>query len=115
MLFLICNVIHSFGVNIGPTTVTVSPVGTLLAVGPSHGDLQHCALYIISCLTIRPSLLFCSDLSFFVIKEFNNNNNNLSRSLHIFGVVHFRTYAVACVGTSLIICSRHCLFVIHTV
>ena len=34
MLFLICNVIHSFGVNIGRTRVAVSPVGTLLAIGP---------------------------------------------------------------------------------
>ena len=33
MLFLICNVVHSFGVNIGPTRVVVSPMGTLLAVG----------------------------------------------------------------------------------
>ena len=46
MFFLICNVIHSFGVNIGPTKVVVSPVGTLPAMGPGHGDLQHYALRI---------------------------------------------------------------------
>ena len=41
MLFLIYNVIHSFGINIGPTRVAVSPVGTLPSVGPSRGGLQH--------------------------------------------------------------------------
>ena len=51
MLFLICNVIL-FGVNIRPTRVVVSLVGTLLAVGPSCGGLQHCALRI-SCIVWR--------------------------------------------------------------
>ena len=54
MLFLICNVIHSFGVNIGPTRVTISPVGTLPTVGPNRGGLQHCALRITSNLGFSP-------------------------------------------------------------
>ena len=40
MLFLIRNVMHSFGVTLGPPR-SLSLLGTLLVVGPSRGDLQH--------------------------------------------------------------------------
>ena len=58
MLFLICNVIHSFGVNIGPTRVAISPVGMLVAVGPGHGGLQHCALRIMQPVCMHHSTFF---------------------------------------------------------
>ena len=39
-----CNI--PFGVDIGPTKVAVSPVGTIPDVDPDHGGLWHCTLRI---------------------------------------------------------------------
>ena len=54
-----CN--SCFGVNIGPTRVAVSPVGTFPAVGPGRGGMQHYALRI----TLPPQIPRSDRLSFY--------------------------------------------------
>ena len=48
MLFLICNVTFLWSKRWAHQGRCLSPMRTLLAIGPSCGDLQHCALRIIS-------------------------------------------------------------------